>query len=348
MGDLERYAELTGGPIAHSDGDEVEPLLAAQIDTLRQRYTLAYKPTQPRKPGALCRLHLELSPLFYFTHPNLKPRDILIRTRESYIRNPQSTLEKTTSHHEGAVEAPGPSSLVPASMSIAENLHQIRTQIAEACARANRPVEDVALMAVSKVHPVEALLEAYAAGQRLFGENRVQEWQQKSEAAAHLEDLEMHLIGPLQSNKTTPAARLFHAIDTVDSLRIASRLNDAARALAKILPILIEVKLSPEESKHGLAPQDLPSLLDSLKPLESLRVSGLMTVAPWPQDLANAGEEARPYFRELRRLRDENRPSTPTLTQLSIGMSNDFAAAIEEGSTCVRIGTAIFGQRKPS
>jgi pyridoxal phosphate enzyme (YggS family) len=233
-------------------------------------------------------------------------------------------------------------------MSIAENLAHIRTQIAEACARANRSPQDVALMSVSKVHPVEALLEAYAAGQRLFGENRVQEWQQKSRQAAALEGLEMHLIGPLQSNKTTPAARLFQSIDTVDSLRIASRLNDAARALSKTLPILIEVKLSPEESKHGLAPQDLPSLLEALRPLESLRVSGLMTVAPWPQDLANAGEEARPYFRQLRRLRDENLPSTPTLTQLSIGMSNDFAAAIEEGSTCVRIGTAIFGQREPS
>jgi pyridoxal phosphate enzyme (YggS family) len=233
-------------------------------------------------------------------------------------------------------------------MSIAENLTRIRTQIVEACARAKRPVEDVALMAVSKVHPVEALLEAYAAGQRLFGENRVQEWQQKSAAAAQLRNLEMHLIGPLQSNKTTPAAKLFHAIDTVDSLRIASRLNEAARALGKMLPILIEVKLSPEESKHGLAPQDLPSLLDALKPLESLRPSGLMTVAPWPQNLAKAGEEARPYFRELRRVRDENLAHHPTLTQLSMGMSNDFAAAIEEGSTCVRIGTAIFGARIPA
>jgi pyridoxal phosphate enzyme (YggS family) len=232
-------------------------------------------------------------------------------------------------------------------MPIAENLHQIRSQIAEACARASRPLEDVALMAVSKVHPVEALLEAYAAGQRLFGENRVQEWQQKSEQAASLEGLHMHLIGPIQSNKTTPAARLFHAIDTVDSLRIATRLNDAARALDKTLPILLEVKLSPEESKHGLAPADLPALLAALKPLESLRVAGLMTVPPWPQDLTRAGEEARPYFRELRRLRDHNLAQNPTLTQLSMGMSNDFAAAIEEGSTCVRIGTALFGKRTP-
>jgi pyridoxal phosphate enzyme (YggS family) len=230
---------------------------------------------------------------------------------------------------------------------IAENLAIVRRQIAAACDRANRPVEEVALMAVSKVHPVEALLEAYAAGQRLFGENRVQEWQQKAELAAHLEGLQMHLIGPLQSNKTTPAARLFHAIDTVDSLKIAQRLNEASRALGKTLPILIEVKLSHEESKHGLSPADLPSLLDALRPLESLTVSGLMTVPPWPADVANAGEEARPYFRELRRLRDENLRHTPTLTQLSMGMSNDFAAAIDEGSTCVRVGTAIFGARNP-
>ena len=230
-------------------------------------------------------------------------------------------------------------------MSIAENLQHIRTQIAEACARTNRSAADVTLMAVSKVHPVEALIEAHAAGQRLFGENRVQEWQSKQPATIHLEGLEMHLIGPLQSNKTNPAAKLFHAIDTVDSLRIAQRLNDAALALTKKLPILIEIKLSPEESKHGLAPNDLPALLEALKPLESLIPSGLMTVAPWPSDLANAGEEARPYFRELRRLRDESLPNHPALTQLSMGMSNDFAAAIEEGSTCVRIGTAIFGAR---
>jgi pyridoxal phosphate enzyme (YggS family) len=230
-------------------------------------------------------------------------------------------------------------------MSIAENLHLVRSQIAEACARANRPLAEIALMAVSKVHPVEALIEAHAAGQRLFGENRVQEWQQKSASAAHLEGLEMHLIGPLQSNKTTPAARLFHAIDTVDSLRIAQRLNDAARAVGKTLPIFLEVKLSPEESKHGLAPADLPALLDALRPLESLTAVGLMTVPPWPADIANAGEEARPYFRELRRLRDQNVADHPTLTNLSMGMSNDFATAIEEGSTCVRIGTAIFGAR---
>ena len=157
----------------------------------------------------------------------------------------------------------------------------------------------------------------------------------------------MHLIGPLQSNKTAKAAELFHAIQTVDSLKIATRLNETARALVKKLPIYIEVKLSHEDSKHGLQPDELPALLDAIAPLDSLIAIGLMTVPPWPADIANAGAEARPYFQHLRRLRDENIVKHPTLTGLSMGMSNDFTAAIEEGSTCVRIGTAIFGKRIP-
>ena len=230
-------------------------------------------------------------------------------------------------------------------MSIADNLTHIREQIAAACRRANRPESSVALMAVSKMHPAEAVLEAYAAGLRLFGENRVQEWQEKSLALTHLAGIEMHLIGPLQSNKTTKAAELFHAIDSVDSLRIAIRLNAAALTLNKQIPILIEVKLSQEDSKHGIAPAELPTLLAELQPLTSLIPSGLMTVPPWPSDLANAGEEARPYFRELHRLRDQSLALCPTLTQLSMGMSGDFAVAIAEGSTCIRIGTALFGKR---
>ena len=228
-------------------------------------------------------------------------------------------------------------------MSIAINLAHIHEQIATACARANRPESFVALMAVSKVHPVESLLEAYAAGQRLFGENRVQEFAEKSPHLTNCPGLEMHLIGPLQSNKTNKAAELFHAIDTVDSLKIAQRLNTAAQALNKKLPILIEVKLSHEESKHGLAPEDLPTLLNEIAPLENLIPTGLMTVPPW--SLPEDAETARPYFQTLRRLRDEQQRLHPTLTQLSIGMSNDFTVAIEEGSTCIRIGTAIFGKR---
>jgi PLP dependent protein len=229
-------------------------------------------------------------------------------------------------------------------MSIAENLAHLHDQIDAACRRANRPASEVALMAVSKMHPAEAILEAHAAGQRLFGENRVQEFAEKSATVATLPDALYHLIGPLQSNKTTRAAELFHAIDTVDSLKIAQRLNAAAAALNKTLPILIEVKLSHEDSKHGLLPEDLPTLLNDIAELDNLIPTGLMTVPPWctPED----PEPARPYFRELRRLRDEQQRLHSPLTQLSIGMSNDFTVAIEEGSTCIRIGTAIFGKRQ--
>jgi pyridoxal phosphate enzyme (YggS family) len=226
---------------------------------------------------------------------------------------------------------------------IAENLTHLHEQITEACRRSNRPESGVALMAVSKVHPVEAILEAYAAGQRLFGENRVQEFHEKSPSLKELSGAKFHLIGPLQSNKTAKAAEMFDAIDAVDSLKIAQRLNTAATALGKKLPVLIEVKLSHEDSKHGLAPAELSSLLAAMNDLESIETVGLMTVPPWSED----AEVARPYFRELRRLRDESVVRFPRLTQLSMGMSNDFTVAIEEGSTCVRVGTALFGRRIP-
>jgi hypothetical protein len=227
-------------------------------------------------------------------------------------------------------------------MPLAENLARIRERIADACRRAGRADPEVGLMAVSKMHPPEAILEAYAAGLRLFGESRVQEWQEKSSSLAQLAEARFHLIGPLQSNKTTRAAELFDAIDAVDSLKTATRLNAAAAALGKKLPILIEIKLSHEESKHGIAPAALPTLLADLAPLQSLVPAGLMTVPPWSED----PEPARPYFRELRRLRDASLAACPTLTGLSMGMSNDFAVAVEEGSTCVRIGTALFGKRQ--
>jgi len=227
-------------------------------------------------------------------------------------------------------------------MSIADNLARLHEQIAQACRLSNRSQNDVSLMAVSKVHPVEVILEAYAAGQRLFGENRVQEFQEKSQHLDGLIDAKFHLIGPLQSNKTNKAAELFDAIDAMDSLKIAQRLNAAANALNKKLPVLIEVKLSHEESKHGLAPDELPALLTAIDELQSIETVGLMTVPPWSLD----AETARPYFKELRRLRDESQKFHASLTQLSMGMSNDFFVAIEEGSTCVRVGTALFGKRE--
>lgn len=210
----------------------------------------------------------------------------------------------------------------------------------EACHRAGRPSQQVRLMAVSKTHPADALLEAMEAGQHLFGENRVQEWQTKQEALAG-KQVEMHLIGPLQSNKTTRAVETFSAIDSLDSLRIAARLESTAASLDKFLPVLIEVKLSHETSKHGLSPDALPSLLSGLKDFPHLQACGLMTVPPYSEDPA----DARPYFARLRALRDQNLATSPKLTELSMGMSHDFAVAIEEGSTCIRIGTAIFGNR---
>jgi pyridoxal phosphate enzyme (YggS family) len=226
-------------------------------------------------------------------------------------------------------------------VSIAENLERVRNDVADACARAHRDVASVALMAVSKMHPAEALIEAHAAGQRLFGENRVQEMQAKYPLVSVLEGIELHLIGPLQNNKTSKAAEIFHAVDTLDSLKTAERLNAAAQALGKILPVLIEVKLSHEESKHGLAPAELTALLEALAALTHIEARGLMTVPPWSED----AETARPYFQQLRGLRDEHAARFPKLTQLSMGMSNDFRVAIEEGSTTVRVGTAIFGKR---
>jgi len=226
-------------------------------------------------------------------------------------------------------------------MSIADNLSRLHEEIAAACRRAGRSDSEVALMAVSKVHPVEAILEAYAAGQRLFGENRVQEFQEKLPSLGALTDAAFHLIGPLQSNKTNKAAELFDAVDAVDSLKIAQRLDTAAVALGKKLPVLVEVKLSHEESKHGVDPAELMGLLESMQGWKAVEAVGLMTVPPWSED----AEVARPYFRELRRLRDEAAARFPRVTQLSMGMSNDFAVGIEEGSTCVRVGTSIFGKR---
>ena len=228
-------------------------------------------------------------------------------------------------------------------VSIQDNLKRIREDLADAAARAGRSPNDIRLMAVSKTHPVAALVEAYDAGQRLFGENRVQEMQSKAPALAAMPDLEIHLIGPLQNNKTAKAAELFASVDTVDSLKTAERLNATAANFRKVLPVLVEIKLSDEETKHGIAPEALGDLLDAIYPLQHLRVTGLMTVPP----LAAEGEAARPFFRHLRELRDHHAARHPHLKELSMGMSGDFAVAIEEGSTTIRVGTAIFGKREP-
>ena len=294
--------------------------------------------------------------------------------------------------------------------SIAENLARVKDAVATACRKAGRRREDVQLMAVSKTHPVEALLEAAAAGQTLFGENRVQEFARKMQALvaspysinlgsssavlarANIKDSERNapasgegskesrhaersegsvfgfaqnesrfvtgslvdlsrpvstnLIGHLQSNKAAQAAEIFTAIDTLDSLKLAERLHSAAQRLGRALPVLLEIKLSPEVTKQGLAPDsaELAQLLERLRDLaRHLPLRGLMTVAPIADDPAIA----RACFRELHVLRDRLAQQHPRLSfdELSMGMSGDFEAAIEEGSTIVRIGTAIFGAR---
>jgi pyridoxal phosphate enzyme (YggS family) len=228
-----------------------------------------------------------------------------------------------------------------------ENLARVEENIAAACRTAGRTRGEVQLMAVSKVHPAEAMAEALAAGLTLFGENRVQEFETKRTLLLDLgiANAEVHLIGHLQTNKSGRAAEIFDGVDSVDSLRLAERLNDASAKLAKRLPILVEVKLSDEPTKAGIDPAsaELRTLLERLPGMQHLMMRGLMTIAPFDDN----PETARACFRGLRGLRDTWAREFPKLDfgELSMGMSGDFAIAIEEGSTLVRVGTALFGKR---
>ncbi|HLJ78088.1 MAG TPA: YggS family pyridoxal phosphate-dependent enzyme [Acidobacteriaceae bacterium] len=235
-------------------------------------------------------------------------------------------------------------------VTFADRLALIEDRIAAACRRTGRSRSDVRLMAVSKIHPAEAIVEAVSAGVTLFGENRVQEFESKRARLAELHvSAEVHLIAHLQSNKAAKAAALFDAIDSVDSLRLAERLNEAASKAAKTLPILLELKLSDEVTKTGLDPHsaDLRVLLDRLSALPNVVLRGLMTIAPFDDN----PETARACFRRLRMLRESLARDYPALDlrELSMGMSGDFEVAIEEESTLIRIGTALFGARpKPA
>lgn len=231
-------------------------------------------------------------------------------------------------------------------MSVVANLAEIRERIARAAKRAGRNPDDIALMAVTKTQPAARIIEAYEAGQRLFGENRVQEFAEKFDALAKLQDAKFHMIGHLQSNKAAKAAEIFHAVDSVDSAKLAERLNAAAEKLGRTLEVLVEINIGGEGAKSGIAPEsdELEQILTGAPEWKSLRIRGLMTVPPFTED----PEGARPYFRRLRELRDRlaaRQLPAVGLDQLSMGISHDFEVAIEEGSTCVRIGTAIFGER---
>ena len=228
---------------------------------------------------------------------------------------------------------------------LGENLDRIEAQISAACRAAGRPRGEVTLMAVSKMHPASAILAAEALGVRVFGENRVQEFQEKSALLAGQVEAEFHLIGHLQSNKAARAAELFASIDTLDSVALAERLNETAKRAGRRVAVLIEIKLSHELSKAGLEPgsAELPLLLERLPDLTALEFRGLMTVPPFLEDAV----AVRPYFSRLRVLRDEMATAYPRLSfaELSMGMSHDFPVAIAEGATQVRIGTALFGRR---
>lgn len=194
--------------------------------------------------------------------------------------------------------------------------------------------------------PPQHIHEAYQAGLRLFGENRVQEFAGKAESLKQLGEAKWHLVGHLQTNKAARAAELFSAIDSVDSFKLAQKLNSASGELGKRLPVLIEINVGGESAKSGVGPEshELEDVLQAAPQLEHLKICGLMTIPPFTDD----PQQARPYFRSLRKLRDQiaaRRLSNVGMQVLSMGMSHDFEVAIEEGSTCVRIGTAIFGER---
>jgi len=231
-------------------------------------------------------------------------------------------------------------------MSVLENIAAIHERIAAAARRAGRRPEEIALMAVSKTHPAERIREAYAAGLRLFGENRVQEFASKAAALADLAGADWHMIGHLQSNKAGKAAELFAAVDSVDSVKLAEKLDAAARSMGKRMAVLIEINVGGEAAKTGVAPdsRELEELLLAAPRFEQLEFCGLMAVPPFTDD----PEDARPYFRKVRELRDAiaARKLLAVRTDvLSMGMSHDFEVAITEGSTRIRVGTAIFGER---
>jgi pyridoxal phosphate enzyme (YggS family) len=212
-------------------------------------------------------------------------------------------------------------------------LAAVRERIARAADRARRDPAGILLLAVTKVFPADIIRQAYELGLREFGENYVQEFEGKAPLVADLPGARFHLIGHLQSNKSRKAAELFQVVQTVDSGKLARRLDECGRPI----DVMLEVKLSPEEAKTGADPAELPELIAAVRACPNLCLRGLMTMPPWSDD----PEASRLYFRRLRELAQQH-----GLAQLSMGMSHDLETAIEEGSTCVRVGTALFGKRK--
>jgi pyridoxal phosphate enzyme (YggS family) len=213
-----------------------------------------------------------------------------------------------------------------------DNYSQVQERIAAAARRAGRKAEEITLVAVTKKFGAEVMREAYALGMREFGENYVQEFEGKYPVLQDLDGARFHLIGHLQSNKAKKAAELFSVIQTVDSVKLAQRLD----GMNKPLEVMLEVWLSGEDAKEGASQEDVPAIIDAVRGSKNLKLIGLMTMPPWSDD----PEETRPYFKRLAAIGREH-----GLTNLSMGMSHDLEAAIEEGATHVRVGTALFGKR---
>jgi PLP dependent protein len=216
---------------------------------------------------------------------------------------------------------------------LTDRFREVEDRIQRAAARAGRRREDITIVAITKKFPAETIREAYQLGIRHFGENYLQEFEGKAPEVADLVEATFHFVGHLQSNKARRAAELFQVIQTIDSERIARRLNE----FGSFKEVMLEVKLSGETAKSGAAPATLPALCEAVRGCPNLRLTGLMTMPPWSDD----AEESRPYFQRLRLLAQEL-----GLKSLSMGMSHDLEVAIEEGATHLRIGTALFGPRR--
>ncbi len=231
---------------------------------------------------------------------------------------------------------------------ILQNLQELKSRIAEAAQRSGRRPEDVRLLAVTKTVSMDRIREAISSGQRLFGENYVQEAAKKLESLGDLyHETTWHFIGHLQRNKAKLAVQLFDCIETVDNLKLARALDRHAKAAGKRLSVYVQVNVAQDPRKSGLSPEELPAFLTEAAELSGIDICGLMTMPPWEPE----PESLRPWFRALRDLRDEMNAGlgrSPGLRELSMGMSQDFETAIEEGATVVRIGTALFGRRECS
>jgi PLP dependent protein len=224
---------------------------------------------------------------------------------------------------------------------LSENIKNIYRRISHAAMRVERDPCDVKLIAVTKTVDTERIKEAIDWGLRIFGESRVQEAKEKiSNLKSQISNsrIEWHLIGHLQKNKARTAVQLFDLIHSIDSIGLAEELNNHAEKAGKIQRVLIQVKLSGEETKHGVAKEDVINLIDAVMKMKNLKLEGLMTMPPYFDN----PEMARPYFRELKELRDNAKRLGHDLPELSMGMTNDFEIAVEEGATMVRIGTGIF------